>query len=73
MIGVDLDIYEEVCEERDKLEGQLAKAKEIMKIGIEGTKLEFLFAGRERPFAEKAKEMLNSFVEEASQFLKNNA
>lgn len=31
MIGVDLDIYEEVCEERDKLEGQLTKAKEILK------------------------------------------
>lgn len=30
MIGADLDIYEKVCEERDKLEEQLAKAKEII-------------------------------------------
>lgn len=31
MVGVDLDIYEEVCEERDKLEEQLTKAKEFLR------------------------------------------
>ena len=31
MTGVDLDIYEEVCKERDKLEEQLTEAKEIIR------------------------------------------
>ncbi len=30
MIGVDLDIYEKVCEERDKFEEQLTEAKKLI-------------------------------------------
>ena len=50
--------------------GKLTEAKEIMRIGIEGTKREFIFEGQVRPFVKEAKEMLNDFVEKAEQFLK---
>lgn len=56
-------------QQKKKANDKLAKAKEIMRIGIEGTKREFIFEGRDRPFAREAKEMLNDFVVKAEQFL----
>ncbi len=69
--------YEE-CERAEALkhdekvrELELEEAKELLKIGMEGIKREFLFDGNgNHPFAQEAKKLCNQFYEQAEQFLK---
>ena len=54
----------------NKQDKQLTEAKEIIKIGLEGIKREFIVAGNTRPFAKEALELCNEYCEKAEAFLK---
>lgn len=54
-------------------EVQLTKAKEILKLGLEGIKREFIIdSGGNKPFAKEALKMCNDYCEQAEQFLKDS-
>lgn len=51
-------------------EKQLAQAKEIMNIAIEGIKHWGIVGGYERPFEKQAEKLFNLFLDKAEQFIK---
>ncbi len=60
-----------MARQRAEIARKLLKAKELLKIGLEGIKREFLFDGNgNRPFAQEAINLCNLFCEKVEQFLK---
>ncbi len=49
---------------------RLTKAKEILELGLEGIKREFIVAGNKQPFREEAIKLCNEYCERAEAFIK---
>lgn len=60
----------ELQADKGKLTDENRQAKEIIKIGLEGIKREFIVAGNTRPFAKEALMLCNEYCEKAEAFLK---